>query len=230
MKLLLLLPTLNEEEALKALANEIPDEFEVLVVDGYSTDGTKDVALGHGWTFITQRYGRGKGCGIRTGMEEFLKTDGDYLGIIDADYACDPKEVTRILQALRDGGLDVVLGSRDRVMQLQYLGEFSVFINWLTSSIVSHVYRQKLSDIQTGYWTFTRDAVERVLPHLVANDFEIEYDLLYNAWRLGLKIGETPVSIRRRAGESKFSIYHRFKQIGYGLKYLCLSLGHLYGK
>jgi len=230
MKLLLLLPTLNEEDALKALANEIPDEFEVMVVDGHSTDGTKDVALEHNWQFITQRYGRGKGCGIRTGMEEFLKTDCDYLGIIDADHTCDPKEVTRMLCALKDGDFDVVLGSRDMVMQLHYLGEVSVFVNWLTSGIVSHVYNQKLSDIQTGYWLFARDAVERILPHLAASGFEIEYDLLYNAWRLGLKIGETPVSIRRRIGKSKFSIYHRFKQIGYGLKYLCLSLGHLHGK
>lgn len=230
MKLLLLLPTLNEEDALKALANEIPNEFEVLVVDGNSTDGTKDVALEHGWTFVTQRYGKGKGCGIKTAMEEFLKTDCDCLGIIDADYTCDPKEMTRMLQALKDGDFDVMLGSRDKVMQLHYLGEFSVFINWLISSVVSHVYNQKLSDIQTGYWLFTRDAVEKILPHLVASGFEIEYDMLYNAWRLGLKIGEIPVSIRKRIGGSKFSTYHRFKQIGYGIKYLGLSLGYLHEK
>ncbi|MDI6888188.1 MAG: glycosyltransferase family 2 protein [Methanocellales archaeon] len=230
MKLLLLLPTLNEEGALKALANEIPNEFEVLVVDGCSTDGTKDVVLKHNWQFITQRYGRGKGCGIRTGMEEFLKTDCDYLGIIDADYTCDPKEVARILQALKDDDFEVMLGSRDKANQLQYLGEFSVFVNWLISSMVSHVYKQKLSDVQTSYWLFTRDAVDRILPCLAASGFEIEYDLLYNAWRLGLKIGETPVSIRRRIGKSKFSTYHRFKQIVYGLKYLFLSLGHLHGK
>ncbi|UZE92365.1 MAG: glycosyltransferase family 2 protein [Methanosarcinales archaeon] len=230
MKLLLLLPTLNEEGALKALANEIPDEFEVLVVDGYSTDGTKDVALEHSWRFVTQRYGRGKGCGIKTAMEEFLKTDCDCLGIIDADYTCDPKEMTRMLQALKDENFDVVLGGRDRVMQLHHLGEFSLFINCLTSGIVAYLYKQKLSDIQTGYWLFTREAVEKILPHLAASGFDIEYDMLYNAWRLGLKIGEMPVSIRKRTGKSKFSVCHRFKQVGYGLKYLGLSLRHLYGR
>jgi len=160
-------------------------------------------------------------------MEEFLKTDCDYLGIIDADYTYDPQEVTSMLQALRYGDLDVVLGNRDKVMQLKYLGEFSLFINWLTSGIVSHVYKQKISDVQTGYWLFTRDAIKKILPHLTASGFEIEYDLLYNAWRLGLKIGETTVSIRRRIGKSKFSMYQRLKQIGYGLKYLWLSLGNI---
>ncbi len=227
MKLLLLLPTLNEEDAVRALANEMLKEFDVLVVDGGSTDSTKEVAMQHGWRFITQRYGRGKGCGIRTGMEEFLKMGHDYLGIIDADYTNHPKEIRRMLKFLKDDDLEVVLGSRDIVKQRKYLGWFSVFINTLTSGIVSRMYGQKLSDIQTSYWVFTKKAVETIAPNIVANGFDIEYDLTYNAWKSGLKIGEVPVDFRERIGDTKFYVSHRFKQIAYGLKYVYWSLMQL---
>ncbi|ATZ61293.2 MAG: glycosyltransferase family 2 protein [Methanosarcinales archaeon Met12] len=227
MKLLLLLPTLNEEDAIRALANEMPGEFEVLVVDGGSTDFTKEVALQHGWRFITQRYGNGKGCGIQTGMEEFLKRGHDHLGIIDADYTNDPGEVIQMLKFLKDNDLDVVLGNRNIVKQREYLGWFSVFINTLTSGIVSRMYGQKLSDIQTSYWVFNKKAVETIAPNIVANGFDIEYDLTYNAWKSGLKIGEVPVNFRRRIGYSKFHTSHRFRQIAHGLKYVYWSLVHL---
>lgn len=227
MKLLILLPTLNEEDAVRALANEMPGEFEVMVVDGGSTDSTKEVAMQHGWRFITQRYGRGKGCGIRTGMEDFLKGGHDHLGVIDADYTNDPKEIIRMLKFLGDNDLDVVLGSRDIAKQRKYLGWFSVFINALTSGIVSRMYGQKLSDIQTSYWVFTKKAVETIAPNIVANGFDIEYDLTYNAWKSGLKVGEAPVDFRERIGDTKFYVSHRFKQIAYGLKYVYWSLMYL---
>jgi dolichol-phosphate mannosyltransferase len=91
------------------------------------------------------------------------------------------------------------------------------------------MYKQKLSDIQTGYWVLNRRAVETVLPNLVAKGFDIEYDMLYNAWKSGLKIRETPVTFRRRIGDTKFRIRHRLRQIAKGLKYVYLSLVHLYG-
>jgi len=230
MSLLLLLPTLNEEESLRALADETPAEFDVLIVDGRSTDGTKDVALTHNWSFITQRYGKGKGYAIRTGMEEFLKANYDHLGMIDADYSNDPREIKRMLHVLKENDFDVVLGSRDVKRQRELLGWFSVFINRFTSTVASWLYGCRLTDIQTGCWVFTRNATETILPHLIANGFEIEYDLLYNAWRHGLRIGEAPVTFRERIGESKFSTRQRFKQIIHGLRYVYWSLKHLYEK
>ena len=230
MSLLLLLPTLNEEEALRALADEIPAEFDVLIVDGLSTDETKDVALTHNWQFIIQRYGKGKGCAIRTGMEEFLKTNYDHLGIIDADYSNDPREIKLMLQVLEENDFDVLSGSRDIHRQIELLGWFSVFINRFTSTVASWMYEYRLTDIQTGCWVFTRNAAENILPHLIANGFEIEYDLLYNIWRCGLRIGETPVGFRERVGESKFSTHHRFKQIIHGLRYVYWSLRRLHEK
>lgn len=229
-KFLLLLPTLNEEKALQALSTEIPPECEVLVVDGGSTDGTRQLAESLGYTFIPQKFGRGKGCGVRTGLEYFLASGHRYLAMIDADYTNDPRELPKLINVLENGS-DVVLGSRDRQRQVEHLGRFSLFINRLTSSLVSRAYGMDLPDVQTGYWAFGRRAAETLCPKLQASGFEIEYDIVYHSWREGLRMGYKPVTFRGRIGQSKFTVYLRFKQIYHGLTYvgrsLALMLKHL---
>lgn len=222
---LLMLPTLNEEEALKALGREIPRSMDVLVVDGGSTDGTRTTAESLGYRFLIQKFGKGKGCGVRTGMEYFLNSEYNFLGMIDADFTNDPNEITRMLEAMENGGYDVVLGNRDRKKQLEYLGRFSLFINTSTSSIVTLAYKANLPDIQTGYWLFSRKAVEAILPHLTASGFNIEYDIVFNVWNESLKMASHPVTFRQRLGQTKFTNYLRFKQIYYGLGYVRKSLG-----
>ena len=219
-----MLPTLNEEQALEALGPEIPKWMDVLVVDGGSTDRTRPIAEGLGYCFLMQKFGKGKGCGVRTGMEYFLGKDYRYLAMIDTDHTNLPSELERMLGALRSNGYDLVLGARDKNKQRELLGRFSLFINASTSSIASFAYQMKLPDIQTSYWLFSRKAVETIYPYLVASGFEIEYDMVYNSWKNGLSIGSVPVTIRERLGQTKFTNYLRLKQIYHGLRYVNKSL------
>ena len=94
------------------------------------------------------------------------------------------------------------------------MGTISVFNSYTTS----------LPDIQSCYWVFTRKAVETIYPGLSACGFDIEYDIVFNSWKEGLKIGYCPVMIRARKGESKFTKYLRLKQIWFGLTYIYRSL------
>ena len=220
---LLLLPTLNEEEALRALVPEIPSNFSVLVVDGGSTDKTREIAEGAGCLFMRQQFGKGKGCGVRTAMQYFLQGKHEYLAMIDADYTCDPKELEHLIERLGHG-YHIVLGSRDPQKQIELLGRFSLFINRLTSGLTTLAYSQHLPDIQSCYWVFSRKAVETIYPGLSASGFDIEYDIVFNSWKEGLKIGYCPVTIRPRKGESKFTKFLRLKQIWFGLTYIYRSL------
>ena len=221
---LLMLPTLNEEEALSALSPEIPPWMDVLVVDGGSVDGTRAIAERMGYAFLTQKLGRGKGIGVREGMDYFLARDYKYLGMMDTDYTNVPVEMERLMGLLQSNGYDLVLGNRDKKVQKELLGRFSLFINASTSALTSFAYRMSLPDIQTSYWLFSRKSVETLYPLLEARGFEIEYDMVYNSWRQHLKIGTVPVTLRKRLGKSKFTYYLRVKQIYYGLRYVKKSL------
>jgi dolichol-phosphate mannosyltransferase len=156
-------------------------------------------------------------------MEWFLASEYRHMAIIDADYTNDPGDLASMIEAL-ESGCDVVLGSRDKRMQIDHLGRFSLFINLSTSALTSLAYGLDLPDIQTGYWAFSRKAIGTLYPGLKANGFEIEYDIVYNSWRDGLRIGYRPVAFRHRVGESKFTYYLRFKQIYFGLTYVGKSL------
>ena len=158
-------------------------------------------------------------------MEYFLKSEYRYMGMIDADYTNDPIEIDCMLATMKKGGYDIVLGNRDRRKQLDNLGRFALFINTSTSGIVTFAYRMYLPDVQTGYWLFSRSAVEALLPHLTAGGFNIEYDIVFNAWNERLKVGTHEVTFRQRLGRTKFTKYLRLKQIYYGLDYVRKSLG-----
>jgi hypothetical protein len=80
-------------------------------------------------------------------------------------------------------------------------------------------YGGRFTDIQTGYWAFSRPAVERILPHLRSSRFEIELEVFAKARSLGLTIREIPVGFRRRIGRTKFSFPLRMRNLYFAFRY-----------
>jgi len=173
---------------------------------------------------IEQRFGRGKGCGVRTGMEYFLSTDYDILCIIDGDGSNDPRGLPKMIEALENANAEVVLGSRIRGKREKgAMDPFTIFSNLIVSLLLGLRFLRIFTDVQTGYWAFSRKAIETLYPNLKAKGFEIEMEIFVLTFCAGLKCIEVPVRYKKRLGKTKFRLFLRFRNFGYLVYYLLRS-------
>lgn len=222
-EIMLMIPTLNEEEAVEALVKEARSlgYANILVVDGFSVDRTRENATRAGAKVVLQDFGKGKGCGVRTGMREFLASNSQLLCIIDGDGTNDPIFLAKMIQEVRSGNADVMLGSRTRGQrEKDAMNAVSLASNLTVSFLLGVRFRRLFTDAQTGYWVFTRTAVQRIYPQIQSTGFEIELELFVRILKEGLKTHETPVGFRRRKGHTKFSFSLRIRNLYYAFKFL----------
>jgi len=222
--ILLLIPTRNEEAAVGSLVVEAGKSgfTNILVVDGFSTDATRKIAAAAGATVIEQEFGRGKGCGVRTGMKLFLQgNSSNLLGIIDGDGTNIPTGLKEMIPLIENGRADMVLGSRIRGKRDSgAMNLLSVASNLTVSFLLGAKFKRLFTDVQTGYWLFSRGAVERLYPLIHSTGFEIELELFVTALREKLSVCEVPVGFRCRRGTTKFSFVLRLRNLYYAFKYL----------
>jgi glycosyltransferase involved in cell wall biosynthesis len=189
-------PTLNEAENLPYVLPRIPLWVdEIILVDGYSTDGTVDVARALIPEIVVVQQDRpGKGAALRCG---FNAARGEIIVTLDADGSADPAEIPLFVAALA-AGADFVKGSRflqggktDDMEWYRRLG------NWGFVKLVRLRFGGRFSDLCYGYNAFWRD----VLPLLSIEDadgFEIETSMNVQALRVGLQVSEVPSREYRR--------------------------------
>jgi glycosyltransferase involved in cell wall biosynthesis len=181
------IPTLNEAENLPHVLPRIPNWVdEVLIVDGYSTDNTVEVARAlYPEVRVIMQQGRGKGDALRCG---FAAAKGDILVMLDADGSTDPGEIPAFVGGLL-AGADYVKGSR--FMQGGGTSDMSFHRRLGNLGFVWGVrllFGGSYTDLCYGYNAFWA----RVLPalNLDANGFEIETLMNVRALSAGLKITE----------------------------------------
>jgi glycosyltransferase involved in cell wall biosynthesis len=183
------IPTLNEEKNLAHVLPKIQEWVdEIVLVDGYSSDQTINVARELCPTVrVVMQEGRGKGSALRTG---FAAATGDIIVMLDADGSTDPSEIPLFVGALL-AGADFVKGSRflqgggTKDMPLyRKLG------NWGFVVLVRLMFGGKYTDLCYGYNAFWK----RVLPKLDLDGtgFEIETMMNVRALKAALQITEVP--------------------------------------
>ncbi len=204
----LLLPALDEEDALPDLFAEIPfEELEskgwfcnVLLVDGGSKDSTREIAKNLGCEVIEQGPEKGKGAGMRIAFEHFIKTDSNALVMIDADGTYSPNDICKLLDNLE--GNDVVIGSRLKgKIENGAMTRFNFIGNHVLSWFATILYGKYTSDLCSGAWAFKRNAIE--VMRLNSVRFEIEAEMFANCAIADLDVGFVPIIYRRRIGEPK---------------------------
>jgi glycosyltransferase involved in cell wall biosynthesis len=201
MKLLsIIIPVYNEESTVieiieKVSRIELPLEKEIIVVDDGSNDGTAALLSLHE-NQITKLYSSpvniGKGAAIRIGLS-FAK--GDIVLLQDADLETNPDEYLQLLQPILDGKTSVVYGSRflkrnNKVPLIRRLA------NGGLTFITNVLFFTKLTDMETAYKVFTKEAASKL--KLRANRFDIEPEITARICQNGYKILEVPISYSPR--------------------------------
>lgn len=214
MTLTVVLPTYNERPNLDRVARAIlrHDGVRLLVVDDHSPDGTGEVADALAREFdgrveVLHRTGaRGLGLAYVDGLRHALGAGTDAIGQMDADFSHDPAYIPDLLRGLEQH--DLVIGSR-------YLRGVSV-VNWPLHRIVLSAFANryirfvtglKPTDCTSGFRVWRRDALARLpLEHAEANGYAFLTEMLFQAARAGLRIGEVPIIfVERLEGYSKVS-------------------------
>ena len=191
----ILVPVYNEERFLEQVLRKVhaaPFDKELIVVDDGSRDGTKGILARLSrelpLTVLTHERNRGKGCAVRTAIKA---SRGSILLIQDADLEYDPEDYPALLKPIVEGRTKVVYGSR-------FLGapRASYFWhragNWIITMMVDLLFNASLTDVETCYKAFRREAVAS-LP-LRARSFELEVEVTCKLLRTGQMILEVPIA------------------------------------
>lgn len=174
-------------------------EKEIIVVDDGSTDGTRDVLKSlssSDFKVFLQPVNQGKGAAIRRG---FAETSGDFIIVQDADLEYNPEEYKYLLQPLINGKADVVYGSRfigDRPHRVLF---FWHFVGNKLLTILSNMFTGiNLTDMETCYKAFNKEALQKILPLLKSNRFTIEPEITARVAQKKLRIYEVGISYSGR--------------------------------
>lgn len=195
------IPALDEEEAIGKVLHDIPDGIsQVVVVDNGSRDRTAEVARRLGAEVVAEpRRGYGQAC--LTGIT--LLDRPDIVVFLDGDYSDYPEEMSELVAPLLAGEADMVIGSRTLGQREKgALLPQARFGNWLSTLLIRLLFGVSFTDL--GPFRALRfDALERLA--MEDRDFGWTVEMQVKAARLSMRVVEVPVRYRRRIGTSKIT-------------------------
>lgn len=202
MKLSVVIPVYNEVNTIRQILEqvrgvEIPYEKEIIVVDDYSTDGTREIlaeeeACNQDTRILYHRHNQGKGAAVRSGL---ATVKGDVVIIQDADLEYDPRDYATLLRPIEEGRSKVVYGSR-------FLGEHKAMYFWhsvgnKSLTLVTNVlFDTTLTDMETCYKVFTADIARSL--RLTSDRWGFDPEITAKILKQGHRIYEVPISYTGR--------------------------------
>jgi len=197
-----LIPTYNEAAAVGEVVERFRGEgFEnVLVIDGGSTDGTRDIAREAGARVVEQS-GDGKGQAVREAMGHISVP---YVLLVDGDATYRPEQADRMLDPLFAGDAEHVIGDRFADMQSGAMSRLNRLGNRLINEAFQFIHGRDLADILSGYRAFTRESFERL--SLSAEGFGIETEMAVECVRRNVTTAVVPITYESRPEESQTNL------------------------
>lgn len=212
-----IIPTYNEKENVAAIIEAVfalPREFDILIIDDNSPDGTADIVKSLQAKYPTrlhllQRAGKlGLGTAYIAGFKWALARNYEYIFEMDADFSHNPADLLKLYAACADEGADLAIGSR-------YVTGVNV-VNWPMGRVLMSFYASRyvrivtgmpINDATAGFVCYRR----RVLATLPLDDirfkgYAFQIEMKFLAYKYGFRIVEVPIIfVNRVLGTSKMS-------------------------
>lgn len=216
-KALVIIPTYNEIENISAIITavmKLPENFNILIIDDSSPDGTADAVRNEqekfpGRIHLEERKGKlGLGTAYIHGFKWGLREGYDYIMEMDADFSHNPEDLPKLLNACRNEGADMSIGSR-------YISGVNV-VNWpmgrvlmsyFASAYVRTVTGTQIRDTTAGFVCYSRKVLEAInLDKIQFKGYAFQIEMKFKAYKRKFKIVEVPiVFVNRQLGTSKMS-------------------------
>lgn len=230
-KIVVIMPAYNAEKTLEKTFNEIYQNIvdEVILVDDFSADETKEIAKRLDITTIVHNTNKGYGGNQKTCYTAALQANADIVIMLHPDYQYTPKLIPAMASMMAFGEYDAVIASRMlgnsalkggmplyKYLSNRFLTEFE---NILTG--------EKLSEYHTGFRGFTREVLEKLPLEDCSNDFIFDNQMLALILYNGYKIGEISCPTKYFSEASSINFLRSCK---YGLEVLNVSLKYRLAK
>ncbi|MEO0116166.1 MAG: glycosyltransferase family 2 protein [candidate division WOR-3 bacterium] len=198
MKLSVIIPVYNEKDTLEkivSLVEKVPIEKEIILVDDFSQDGTREILKRwekeRNYKILYHEKNLGKGSAIRTGISQ---AEGELIIIQDADLEYNPFDYLKMIKLFSSPEVKAVYGSR-----FKGKGRFllrSKLANLFLSFLTSLLFNKRITDMETCYKMIRREIIQNL--KLEAKRFEIEPEITAKLLKKGIKIYEIPISYSGR--------------------------------
>lgn len=213
---IVIIPTFNEKENVERMIRKVMSlekEFEVLIIDDGSPDGTADIVKAlmtefEGRLHIEERLGKqGLGTAYIHGFRWALKRHYTYIFEMDCDFSHNPEDLERLYDACSQGA-DLSVGSRYvKGGKVDNWPLRRVWMSYYASVYVRFVLGLKVKDTTAGFVCYHRKVLEKIdLDKIRFIGYAFQIEMKYTANKHGFKIVEVPITFTDRVlGESKMS-------------------------